>query len=162
MIAGTTVLAVLLFIAAILDEAFRAAPVNMQYVVVGDAVMLVIMSGLMFAYRRSLFANRAGRQLSALFVISLAAATVGDQVFAWRGETSEEGGPLSAMLMGAVYLGAAIGMGGRLWWAALWSFVFGIVAALWPPLSTSMVGLTCLVCLDVLAVDALSPRAARK
>lgn len=162
MIAGTTVLAVLLFIAAILDEAFRAAPVNMQYVVVGDAVMLVIMSGLMFAYRRSLFANRAGRQLSALFVLSLAAATVGDQVFAWRGETSEEGGPLSAMLMGAVYLGAAIGMGGRLWWAALWSFVFGIVAALWPPLSTSMVGLTCLVCLGVLAVDALSPRAARK
>ncbi len=158
-IVGTTVLATLLFVAAILDEAFRAAPVDMQRVVVGDTVMLIIMGGPMFAFRRSLFANRAGRQLSALFVLSLLAATVGDQVFAWRGETSEEGGPLSAMLMGAVFLGAAIGMGGRLWWAAFFSFAFGIVAALWPPLSTSMVGLTCLVCLGVLAADALSPKA---
>ncbi len=153
----TLVLTVFLFGRAILDEAHRARPIEMTRVVPSDFWMLGIMATGILVFRKRALANRAGRQLSALFLLSLGSATVADAIHASRGETSAEAGPMSVLLIGAVYLGASIGMGGRLWWAAIVCYVAGIIGAIWPATATSMVGVGCLGCLGALIYDALGP-----
>jgi F0F1-type ATP synthase assembly protein I len=153
----TLVLTVILFGRAILDEAHRARPIEMTRVVPSDFGMLGIMALGILIFRKRALKNRAGRQLSALFLLALASSTIADTIHASRGETSAEAGPLSVILIGSVYLGAAIGMGGRLWWAAIACYVAGIIGAIWPETATSMVAVGAVSCLGALIYDALGP-----
>lgn len=148
---------VVLFVMAFFEEAHRAAPVSMTLAARGDVMVLGVMASMMLLFRKRLFKNRAGRQLSALFLLSLASSAIGDSIAASRGETSREAGPVSVILIGAVYLGAAIGLGGRLWWGALICFAAGIVGAIWPATATSMVGVGCIGCIGALIYDAVGP-----
>ena len=150
-------LAVVLFVMAFFEEAHRAAPVPMALAARGDVAVLGVMAAMMLVFRKRIFKNRAGRQLSALFLLSLASSAIGDSIAASRGETSREAGPVSVILIGAVYLGAAIGMGGRIWWGALICYAAGIVGAIYPSMATSMVGVGCIGCIGALIYDAVSP-----
>jgi hypothetical protein len=147
-----------LFVWALVSEHVEARPIPMERVVPYDVVMLGIMAGALWIFRKRMLTNRLTRQLGSLLLLALLASTVADQVHASRGETSREAGALSVMMIGAVYLGAAIGIGGRLWYAAGICFASGIVAAIWPSTATIMVGVGISGTLIALVYDALSAR----
>jgi serine/threonine-protein kinase len=151
-------LSVLLFLWAMVDEAREAEPLPMARIVPYDVVMLGLMSSGLWVLRNRILTNRIARQLASLLLLSLASATFVDQIHASRGETSEQAGPVSIMMIGAVYLGAAIGIGGRLWVAAGICYVAALVAALWPAASTAAVGGGIIGCLVTLVYDGLGAR----
>lgn len=151
-------LSVLLFAWAVVDEARHAAPLPMTRVVPGDVFMLGLMSIGLWVLRKRLLTNRIARQLGSLLLLSLASSTFVDQIHASRGETSQEAGAMSIAVIGAVYLGAAIGIGGRLWVAAATCFAAALLAALWPAASTAAVGIGIIGCLVALVYDGLSAR----
>jgi serine/threonine-protein kinase len=153
-------LSVLLFVWAMVDEARDAEPLPMTRIVPYDVVMLGIMSGGLWLLRGRILTNRIARQLASLLLLSLASSTLVDQIHASRGETSHEAGPVSIMMIGAVYLGAAIGIGGRLWVAASICYVAALIAALWPAASTAAVGGGIIGCLVTLVYDGLGARSA--
>ncbi|AKF05202.1 protein kinase domain-containing protein [Sandaracinus amylolyticus] len=155
---GIIALCVVTFGLALAREHVSARPVPMDRVVRVDVAMLGIMASTLWVFRRRLLKNRLTKQLASLLLLSLGASTIADQIHASRGETSMEAGALSVMMVGAVFLGAAIGIGGRLWWAAGVCFAAGIVAAIWPATSTLMVGVGCVGCLIALIYDALGAR----
>lgn len=156
------VLCVLLFAWAMIDEARDAAPLPMTRIVPGDIGMLGVMSIGLWIMRKRILTNRIARQLGSLLLLSLASSTFVDQIHASRGETSREAGAVSIMMIGAVYLGAAIGIGGRLWVAAATCYAAALVAALWPAASTAAVGIGIIGCLVALVYDGLGARDASR
>ncbi len=155
---GLIVLCVAIFIRAVLIEEMSGRALPMDRVVNFDVAMIGIMASVMWVTRKRLLTNRLSRQLASLLLLAQSAATIADQVHASRGETSTEAGALSIMMIGGVFLGAAIGIGGRLWYAAGVCFASGIVAAIWPWTSTTMVGVGIIGCLAALVYDGLGPR----
>lgn len=154
---GLLVLCVAIFIRAVLIEEMSGRALPMDRVVNFDVAMIGIMASVMWVTRKRLLTNRLSRQLASLLLLAQSAATIADQVHASRGETSTEAGALSIMMIGGVFLGAAIGIGGRLWYAAAVCFASGIVAAIWPWTSTTMVGVGIIGCLAALVYDGLGP-----
>jgi serine/threonine-protein kinase len=154
-IAVVLVLSLLLFVWAVVDESRQAAPLPMTRIVPYDVAMLGVMSAGLWIFRKRALRNRIARQLASLLLLGLATSTFVDQIHASRGETSMQAGPLSIATIGAVYVGAAIGIGGRLWVAAAVCYVAAAVAALWPATSTAAVGGGILACLITLAYDGL-------
>ena len=155
---GILVLSFALFAWAVIGEHMTSRPIPMHRIVPWDVAMLGVMSATLWIFRRRMLKNRLTKQLASLLLLALAASTIADQIHASRGETSAEAGPMSVMMIGAVYLGAAIGIGGRLWWAAGVCFAAGIVAAIWPATSSAAVGAGIIGCLIALIYDALGAR----
>lgn len=154
---GLLVLCVGIFVRAVIIEETSGRPLPMDRVVNFDVGMIGIMATGLWLVRKRMLTNRLNRQLASVVLLSQVATTIADQVFASRGETSVEAGPLSIMVTGAVFLGAAIGIGGRLWYAAAVCFACGIVATIWPWTSTTMVGVGLIGCLAALVYDSLGP-----
>lgn len=154
---GLLFLCVGIFVRAVIIEETSGQALPMDRVVNFDVGMIGIMAAVLWVVRKRMLTNRLNRQLASLVLLSQVATTIADQVFASRGETSWEAGSLSIMVTGSVFLGAAIGIGGRLWYAAAVCFAAGIVAAIWPWTSTTMVGVGLIGCLAALVYDSLGP-----
>jgi serine/threonine-protein kinase len=105
-----------------------------------DGVLLACALAMLAGLRRSLFANRRGRQVAAVLLALLALGAASDVIFLLRDADPRQAGASSLLAMGSVLTGAGLSSDRRFLITAAFFFAGAATAALVPALTVPSIG----------------------
>ena len=127
----------------------------MREVLTYDAVLIGFVTLLIALFRKRLFVNRLGRQITMALAFVVLAPGISD-VFVWlRGGHPSEAGAASMLSMACVLGGAGIGIDSQFLWSAAAFLGGSIVCAFWPSLTVPAVGAASILALSVGFADSI-------